>query len=140
MRLSGNYVTDYVVEMARRQSVLIVEDDDELRRFYRHALSMAGYDVREARGGFEALRRLDSDRPDIIVLDLLMPGVDGFTVRQELAAHAHTRSIPLVVVTGLVENLDRLEATCLLRKPVSPDDLVTVVRKCLTSGSPPITF
>jgi CheY-like chemotaxis protein len=140
MRLSRNYVNGYVVEMAVRRSVLVVEDDDELRRLYRHALSMGGFDVREARGGFEALRRLDSDPPDIIVLDLLMPGVDGFTVRQELASHAHTRSIPLVVVTGLVQNLDHLEVTCLLRKPVAPDDLVTVVRKCLASGSPPITF
>jgi CheY-like chemotaxis protein len=138
--LSRNDVPGYVVEMDSRRSVLIIEDDDELRRFYRHALSMAGFDVREARGGFEALRRLDSDPPDIVVLDLLMPGVDGFTVRQELASHAHTRSIPLVVVTGIAENLEHLDATCLLRKPVAPDDLVIAVKKCLASGSPPVTF
>jgi len=124
--------------MPPRQTVLIVEDDTDLRKFYRHALALAGYDVKEAPGGFEALRTLDSDPPDIVVLDLTLPGVDGFMVRRELAAHAHTRSIPIVVVTGSAENLDYLEVACLLRKPVSPDDLVNVVRKCLASGAPPV--
>lgn len=123
--------------MPVRQTVLVVEDDDDLRRLYRHALSMGGFEVQEARGGFEALRRLASIPPDIVVLDLMMPGVDGFTVRQELAAQAHTRTIPLVVVTGSAENLDHLEVTCLLRKPVAPDELVKVVRKCLAAGAPP---
>lgn len=122
--------------MPPRQTVLIVEDDTDLRKFYRHALSIAGYDVQEARGGFEALRNLDLNPPDIIVLDLMLPGVDGFVVMQELAAHAHTRSIPLVVVTGSAENLDHLDVTYLLRKPVSPEALVNVVRKCLSSGAP----
>jgi DNA-binding response OmpR family regulator len=124
--------------MPPRQTVLIVEDDTDLRKYYRHALSIAGFDVQEARGGFEALRTLDLNPPDIVVLDLMLPGVDGFVVMQELAAHAHTRSIPLVVVTGSAENLDHLDVTCLLRKPVSPEDLVNVVRKCLSSGAPPV--
>jgi CheY-like chemotaxis protein len=122
--------------MLPRQTVLIVEDDTALRRLYRDALSIAGFDVREARSGFEALRTLDSHPPDIVVLDLMLPGVDGFMVRDELAAHAHTRSIPLVVVTGSAQNLDDLEVTCLLRKPVSPEELVNVVRKCLGSTAP----
>lgn len=121
--------------MPPRQTVLIVDDDDNLRRLYRHILSMEGFDVQEARGGFEALRRLDSAPPDIVVLDLALPGVDGFMVRHELAAHAHTRSIPIVVVTGSTGNLDYLDVACVLKKPVSPDDLVRVVRKCLASGA-----
>lgn len=122
--------------MPPRQTVLIVEDDTDLRKFYRHALSIAGLEVQEARGGFEALRNLELNPPDIIVLDLMLPGVDGYVVMQELAAHAHTRSIPVVVVTGSAENLDHLDATCLLKKPVSPEDLVNVVRKCRASGTP----
>ena len=122
--------------MPPRQTVLVVEDDTDLRKYYRHALSISGYDVQEARGGFEALRTLDLNPPDIVVLDLMLSGVDGFVVMQELAAHAHTRSIPLVVVTGSAENLDHLDVTCLLRKPVSPEDLVNVVRKCLSSRAP----
>jgi CheY-like chemotaxis protein len=121
--------------MAPQQMVLIVEDDAELRRMYREALLMAGFAVREARGGFEALQKVDSDPPDIVVLDLSLPGLDGFTVQAELAAHAHTRSIPIVVVTGTTGKLDDLDVTCVLRKPITPDSLVLAVKKCLASGA-----
>jgi two-component system OmpR family response regulator len=121
--------------MGLRQNVLIVEDDQELRHLYRATLMLAGYDVREARGGFEALRQLDSHSPDAVVLDLLLPGIDGFTVRQELAAHARTRTIPIVVVTGVLENLDRLDVACVLTKPVSPERLLIAVRGCLSTAA-----
>jgi CheY-like chemotaxis protein len=91
--------------MAAGKMVLVVEDDDELRRLYRQALVIAGYAVKEARGGFEALQHLDNHRPDVVLLDLLMPGVDGFTVRNELAAQAHTKDIPIVVITGSTDDL-----------------------------------
>ena len=115
--------------------VLIVEDDQELRRLYRQALVLGGYDVKEARGGFEALRHLDHQTPDIVVLDLAMPGVDGYAVRNELAAQAHTRHIPIVVITGSTEDLQWLDVKCLLRKPVQPDDLLRTVAQCLASGA-----
>jgi CheY-like chemotaxis protein len=121
--------------MAPRRTVLIVEDDTDLRRQFRDALAMDGFDVEEARSGFEALRRLDTMLPDIIVLDLMLPGVDGFMVRHELASHTRTRYIPIVVVTGTTENLDGLDVTCLLRKPVFPDRLIAVVKKCLASAT-----
>src|SRR5687768_16262072 len=121
--------------MASRQSVLIVEDDAELRRMYGQALLMAGFDVREARGGVEALQKVDANPPDIVILDLSLPGIDGFTVQAELTAHAHTKSIPMVVVTGTMANLADLDVACLLRKPVTPDSLVEAVRKCLASGA-----
>lgn len=121
--------------MTSRHTVLIVEDDTDLRRMYRQALSMAGYDVQEARSGFEALRTLDSNPADIVVLDLALPGVDGFMVRHELSAHAHTRHIPIVVVTGTTNGLDGLNVNCLLKKPVSAEDLVIAVRRCLASGA-----
>ena len=115
--------------------MLVVEDDEALRRAYRHALSMSGYDVKEARGGFEALRDIDSHSPDAIVLDLMMPGVDGFTVLNELAAQAHTRHIPIVVVTGASGDLGWLEVACVLRKPASEEEVVEAVCKCLASDA-----
>jgi DNA-binding response OmpR family regulator len=125
--------------MARRQRVLIVEDDADLRQLYRQTLSMAGYDVMEARGGFEALRHLDSKLPDIVVLDLLLPGLDGRTVRDELAAQTLTSQIPIVVVTGSTEKLESLEVACILRKPFSPERLVEAVRTCLAAGPPRVS-
>ena len=123
--------------MAGRKTVLIVDDDEGLRYLFSRTLALEGFDVKQARGGFEALRMLDNDRPDIIILDLTMPGVDGFVVRNELAAHAHTRDIPVVIVTGLTEDLQHLDVPCILKKPVTPGQLVAAVRKCLASGGRP---
>ena len=114
---------------------MLVEDADELRLLYRQALSLAGFRVLEARGGFEALRHLETQRPDVVVLDLMMPGVDGYTVRNELAAQAHTRDIPVVIVTGVTDITQALDVACILRKPFASDDLVAAVHRCLASGA-----
>ena len=115
--------------------MLIVEDDDDLRRMFRTALSIAGYIVEEAADGPGALHRIQYDPPDLVVLDLGLPTVSGVIVRQEIAAHAHTRHIPIVIVTGSSQSLDYLEVPCVLRKPVDPERLVSTVRECLRSGS-----
>jgi DNA-binding response OmpR family regulator len=119
--------------------VLIVEDDLLLSQLYKTALGMAGFTVRQAADGLQALREIDADPPELIVLDLSLPVVDGFAVRQEVAAHAHTRDIPIVVVTGSTRDLDAMNVPCVLRKPVSPDRLVTTVRQCLAAGAPGAT-
>ena len=113
------------------QTVLVVEDDEHLRHFYRTALTMSGFQVREARSGFEALRMLDSSPVDIVVLDLMLPGVDGYVVRQELAAHPFMRSVPIVIVTAAGGDLDYLDVPCVLRKPITADQLLHAVRRCL---------
>ena len=118
----------------RRTTVLIVEDDLALRRMYRVALAFAGFDVQEVGNGLDALRHIDADPPDAVILDLGLPLIDGFTVRQDIAAHALTRLIPIVVVTGSGDDLEWLDVACVLRKPVMPDKLVDAVRKCLASG------
>jgi CheY-like chemotaxis protein len=113
--------------------VLIVEDDTELRRMYRAALTFAGYDVQEAGDGFEALRRLDWSPPNLVVLDLMLPAVSGHIVRQEIADGAMTRHIPIIVVTGSEDELTDLEVSSLLRKPVSPDRLIEAVQRALAA-------
>jgi DNA-binding response OmpR family regulator len=116
--------------------VLIVEDDEDLRRQFRTVLSYAGYDVHEAADGFSAVRQIDHSPPSIIVLDLGLPGLDGIAVLQDVAAQAHTRRIPVVVVTGRTGDLAHLDVPCVLRKPISPDELVNAVRECLATGAP----
>jgi CheY-like chemotaxis protein len=120
---------------SRGQSILIVEDDEDLRRMFRTALALAGYDVTEAGDGLEALQRLDSSPPHLVVLDLLLPGVSGVVVRQEIAAQALTREIPIVVITGSTMLETDLDVACFLRKPVTPDRLVDAVQTCLANGS-----
>jgi CheY-like chemotaxis protein len=121
-----------------RRTLLVVEDDDELRRMYHTALGLAGFEVAEAANGLEALRRLDGwAPPDLIVLDLIMPGITGHAVAQEVAAQAHLRHIPVLIVTGSSENVDYLDVACVLRKPVTADSLIEAVKRCLSSAAPP---
>ena len=125
----------YALAVATR-TLLIVEDDDDLRRLYLTALRAAGYDVLEAATGLDALRRIDAQPPDLIVLDLMLPKVSGFGVLYDLSAQAHTRSIPVIVVTGTSEPVESPRVACVLRKPVDPDDLIAAIERCLASGTP----
>ena len=115
-------------------TVLVVEDSEDVRRLYALALGIEGYRVIEARDGLEALLVLDVDRPDLVVLDLDLPRISGHLVREELAAGAMTRDIPIVIVTGTAADPHELAVPCLLRKPVTPGSLVTAVQKCLAAG------
>jgi DNA-binding response OmpR family regulator len=117
--------------MAAARTILIVEDDPGLRRMYRTALSFAGFTVQEAGDGVQALRSIDEAAPDLIVLDLMLPTVGGFEVQADVAARARTRHIPIVVVTGATSVPPTLDVACVLRKPITPDDLVAEVRRCL---------
>jgi CheY-like chemotaxis protein len=121
--------------MMDRRRILVVEDDPAVRRMYRAALGCAGFTVIEAEDGLSALQRLEDRVPDLVILDLMLPTVSGLVVQQEIAAHPHTRDIPIVVVTGSEMNLDDLAVPCVLRKPVSPDRLVDTVQSCLSTGA-----
>jgi CheY-like chemotaxis protein len=116
--------------------ILIVEDDIDLRRVFRTALVIAGYEVEEAGDGYAALRQVDNHPPDLVVLDLLLRVIDGLSVQQELASHAPTSRIPVVIVTGSTLDTSDLAVACVLRKPVRPDDLVRTVKHCLRAAVP----
>jgi DNA-binding response OmpR family regulator len=119
-----------------KRRILIVEDDTELRRLYRTALALAGFQVDDASDGIQALHIIDNDPPDLVVLDLVLQVLDGVSVQQELAAHAITREIPIVIVTGSSLDVVGPNVSCVLRKPVMPDELVRTVRHCIVSGAP----
>ena len=119
-----------------RKTVLVVEDHKDLRALFSEALALAGFLVREAADGMEALRLIDAAPPDVVVLDLGLPHVTGYDVLFELKEHSHTRGIPVLVVTALNVPIDKVPADCLLLKPVTPDQLVQQVRRCL--GEQPV--
>jgi DNA-binding response OmpR family regulator len=125
--------------MDEQHTVLVVEDDHAARRMYRTALAFAGFDVIEADDAISALRLLDQRSVDVVVLDLMLPTMSGLAVQQEIAAHAHTRSIPIVIVTGSDISLDHVDVPCILRKPFLPERLVEAVRTCLASGARGVT-
>jgi DNA-binding response OmpR family regulator len=120
----------------RHKRILIVEDDTDLRRMFRTALAMTGYMVDEAADGLEALRIIEARAPDLVVLDLMLHALDGLSVQQELASRAVTSQIPIVIVTGSDLNVEAINVSCLLRKPVMPDELIRTVQSCLHESSP----
>jgi two-component system OmpR family response regulator len=119
----------------QQKRILIVEDDADVRRMYRTILSMAGYDVEEAADGVDALRLIENNAPDLIVLDLVLRALDGVSVQQELAARSFTARIPIVVVTGSTMDTSTMNVACVLHKPVTPDELVTTVKTCLAAAA-----
>ena len=88
-------------ELTRRGSmVLLVDDEDQLRRVMKDLLERQGYTVVEARDGAQALDEVDRCAPDIIILDLNLPGVDGYTVLAQLRSRSATRQLPILVLTA----------------------------------------
>ena len=83
-----------------RGSILVVDDEDTIRRLVLTTLARDGLDLREAADGVEALERIAERRPDVIVLDLAMPGLDGFGVLERLQEEPETRTIPVIVLTA----------------------------------------
>lgn len=91
---------------------------------------MAGYEVREARDGLDALYQLDSDPPDIVLLDLGLPVISGTVIEQEIRTGAHANRIAVIIVTG-GDAPDEFAGRRVLRKPVSPDRLVEAVQSAM---------
>jgi two-component system alkaline phosphatase synthesis response regulator PhoP len=90
---------------ARR--VLVVDDERAIRMLCRVNLAASGMDVLEAENGLTALELARSERPDLVLLDVMMPDVDGWTVARELADDERTREIPIVFLTARAESADK---------------------------------
>ena len=101
----------------------------------RTAFAFAGFRVIEASDGLAALQTIDRDPPDVVLLDLCLPIVTGAVVRQEIAAQAHTRNIPIVVITGEPGDHTALDVACVLKKPLNPDRVIAAVRRCMAEGA-----
>ena len=115
--------------------VLLVDDLEDQRDLYRQYLEFAGYEVAMARDGFEAVDRALHVHPDVIIMDLAMPGLDGFETTQRLKALETTRGIPVIALTahGELPREWALTAGCVayLKKPCYPHDLATEITSVL---------
>ena len=112
--------------------ILVVEDDPSLRELYRLTLRNAGYAVVAVEDGIDALRRIEHDPPDAVVLDLSLPRLNGRDVYHELKAGPETQHIPVVVVSGMdTSDLNPKDFACVLKKPIDADALILAVKKCL---------
>jgi DNA-binding response OmpR family regulator len=113
--------------MAARR-ILVIEDDSGLAALYRTALSSAGFAVDAIGDGLTALEEIDESHPDLVILDLQLPQIDGSTILRELLAAPDTRGIPVIVVTGSDAAALPADST-VLRKPFDVDLLLTSVEQ-----------
>jgi len=115
--------------IAARARVLLVEDEADIRELIRYSLVQGGFQVEEACDGAEALEKLQTFAPDLIVLDLMLPGMLGLEVCQRLRARTDTAHLPILVVSAKSNASDKalgleLGADDYVTKPFSPRDLL----------------
>jgi two-component system, cell cycle response regulator DivK len=132
-----------VSESPRKPLVLVVDDFADNREMYSEYLSFSGYDVIEARNGKEAVDAAQTRLPDIIIMDLSLPVMDGWEATRRLKADERTRRIPVVALTGHAlagHSKGAKDAGCdsFLAKPCLPDQLVAEIRRMLAEGKPAV--
>jgi len=126
---------------ANLKCILCVEDEPEMIDLMRLILGRRGFEVKGAAGGIEGLRMIREDPPDLVLLDLMMPDMDGWEVYQQMKADEHTRNIPVIVVTAKAQSIDKVlglhiaKVDDYLAKPFSPQDLLSSVERVLKSKS-----
>lgn len=121
-------------------TILVVDDVRIIRRLVRVNLELEGYSVIEAENGKDALDKVKEIKLDLILLDVIMPYLDGFQVLQRLRANAETRDVPVVMLTSCSEEIDQIKGWELgisdyVIKPFNPNALVNVVKKALSEIS-----
>jgi two-component system, OmpR family, alkaline phosphatase synthesis response regulator PhoP len=117
--------------------ILAVDDERSIVRLIQITLERVGHQVRTAFDGKEGLERVEAERPDLIVLDVMMPRMDGFETLMNLRRNPATREIPVIMLTAKAQDTDvfrgyQAGADCYLTKPFNPRELVTFVRRILT--------
>ena len=118
------------------RTVLVVEDQEDNRRILRDLLLSAGYEFREALTGEDGVRFAEECRPDLILMDIQLPGVDGYEATRRIKANPTLRAIPIIAVTSYALSGDAVkakEAGCdgYVTKPFSPRALLVKIREYL---------
>jgi CheY-like chemotaxis protein len=120
----------------RAPLILVVDDYQDAREMYAEYLQFSGFRVAEARNGNEAIEQAFELKPDLILMDLSLPGMDGWEATRQLKSDERTKNIPVVALTGHAlagasEGAKRAGCDSFVTKPCLPDDLVVEVRRML---------
>ncbi len=120
--------------------ILCVEDEPEMIDLIRLILGRHGFEVNGANGGIQGVKKIREELPDLILLDLMMPDMDGWEVYQQIKADEKTSNIPVIVVTAKAQNIDKVlglhiaKVDDYISKPFSPQALLESVQKVLGSA------
>ena len=113
--------------------ILVADDDDGVRQLLRLIFARAGFDVIEAASGEQALARAVDSDPNVILLDIMMPGMDGYDTCRQLKSDSRTKGVPVIFVSALEDRAGRNSAARYgaddwIKKPIGPRDLVARVQ------------
>ncbi|MBW3658315.1 MAG: response regulator [Actinobacteria bacterium] len=121
---------------ASEVTILIVDDDEDIRAYLEVTLTLSGYQVIQATDGEEGVRRAAEDQPDLILMDVMMPNLDGFDALRRIRADGRTRHLPVIVLTAKAQADDKVMgftegADDYVTKPFDPDELIARVEASL---------
>lgn len=119
----------------KNRRIIYIEDEQEMIDLVRLILSHKGYEVLGANGGREGLDLIRQNKPDLVLLDLMMPDMDGWDVYHQMKAEELMREIPVIVITAKAQSIDKVlglhiaKVADYISKPFSPQDLIASVER-----------
>jgi len=122
------------------KKILVIEDDPSTLRLIKYTLQQEGYEVLTVPNGLEGLRKARSEQPDLVILDVMLPGIDGFEVCHRLRAESQTAKLPILMISGKTRGIDkatglRMGADDYVTKPWHRPELVAKITAMLEGNS-----
>ncbi len=136
-QLKEHVITTNTIQHKNRKTILVVDDDINIRELLRQQLENEGYDVQEAKDGMNAIQQIKINRPDLIILDVMMPQINGFDVAAVLKHDPQTADIPIIILS-IVENKERgyhIGIDRYLTKPINTEQLLNEIGSLLSQGT-----
>lgn len=123
-------------------TILVVDDEPYMIRLLQHHIERAGYRMIKATNGREALDRIREDKPGLVLMDVMMPEINGLEVLAQIRAESTTKDLPVIIMTANAQRFTREEAetagvSAFLTKPFSPTQLMAEVRRQLKNSAKP---
>lgn len=127
--------------MNDKKHILCIEDEAEMIELMRLVLEREGFQVTGAMGGEQGLRAMKEKKPDLILLDLMMPGIDGWEVYRQMRADRELTEIPVIIVTAKAQSIDKVlglqvaKVADYITKPFGPKELIASIHRVFTKQS-----
>jgi two-component system alkaline phosphatase synthesis response regulator PhoP len=124
------------------KKILVIEDDPAISRLVDYSLRHEGYEVISATNGLEGIRKARQEAPDLVILDVMLPGMDGFEICHRLRGEPETAGLPILMFSAKAQEIDKntglkVGADDYLPKPAAPAEIVSRVQKLLAKRKSP---
>jgi len=123
--------------MEEGKTILLVDDDLTLREMYEERMKAEGFNIIQATNGEEALKKAGESKPHVILLDIMMPKVNGFDVLKELKSNPELKDIPVIVLTALIQDVDRVQgrklgaADYIVKSETMPGEVIAKIKNAI---------